>query len=197
MPPHTPPLLATPDLSPRVGAIIGAAFADDPVVSWTLGAPATITHTFTTLARLVYVPHGLSFLVDDAGAAMWLRPGGSKAISLPGMATIGWAITRHSGVRHVPRALRVDDDLLRRKPKSPHYYLFAIGVLPEAQGRGLGRSLLTHTLAEADEARSPAYLESSNPVNEPLYRSVGFEVVDRFHPAPGCPSIAAMWREPR
>jgi ribosomal protein S18 acetylase RimI-like enzyme len=192
----TPPRLVEQAQASRLGALLGRAFADDPVSAWTFGPPITIAHALTTLACRVYVPHGASFMVDGRGGAMWLRPGGSKALTLAGMAAIGLTITRHSGLGHLRRAMRVDDEMVRRRPKAPHDYLFAIGVLPEARGRGVGRSLLAHTLTDVDARKSAAYLESSNPLNEPLYRSFGFEVVDRFHPAPGCPPLAAMWREP-
>ena len=62
--------------------------------------------------------------------------------------------------------------------KEPHWYLAILGVEPSQQGRGIGSSLLRHTLDSVDEQKLPAYLESSNPANVPLYQRHGFEVLD-------------------
>lgn len=52
-----------------------------------------------------------------------------------------------------------------------------IGVDPRAQGTGLGSALLRHALEQCDAQHLPAYLESSNPKNNPLYERHGFEVL--------------------
>jgi ribosomal protein S18 acetylase RimI-like enzyme len=62
-------------------------------------------------------------------------------------------------------------------PHEPHWYLPWLGVDPALQGRGLGSLMLKHTLRRVDETGLPAYLESSNPKNIPLYERLGFEVL--------------------
>ncbi len=53
--------------------------------------------------------------------------------------------------------------LLERKHiRKPHYYIPAIGVRPEFQGRGLGTALLRPTLERCDSEGLPAYLEASS-----------------------------------
>ena len=47
-----------------------------------------------------------------------------------------------------------------------------------------------------DEAGQPAYLESSNPKNVPVYERFGFQVMG--HVAPGdFPGLSPMWRPAR
>jgi ribosomal protein S18 acetylase RimI-like enzyme len=58
-----------------------------------------------------------------------------------------------------------------------------IGVDPVRQGRGLGSALLKHGLGQCDAQGLPAYLESSNPKNVPLYERHGFEVMGLIQPA--------------
>jgi ribosomal protein S18 acetylase RimI-like enzyme len=58
-----------------------------------------------------------------------------------------------------------------------HWYLSLIGVVLARQGHGLGSALLRHALERCDRDHLPAYLESTNPANVPLYRRHGFEVV--------------------
>lgn len=84
----------------------------------------------------------------------------------------------------------------RAHPRVPHWYLFAIGVVPEATGRGRGSALLEPVLACCDSERAPAYLEASTPDNARLYARFGFEPRDELELFPGV-RVRPMWREPR
>jgi len=42
----------------------------------------------------------------------------------------------------------------------------------------------------------PAYLESSNPANNPRYERIGFRWTGEFNTPDGKRTVAAMWREP-
>jgi len=66
-----------------------------------------------------------------------------------------------------------------------HVAVLGIGVHPEAQGRGLGRALLTHLLAWARDHRDPdgdrvirveLYTRADNHRALALYRALGFEL---------------------
>jgi GNAT superfamily N-acetyltransferase len=85
----------------------------------------------------------------------------------------------------------------RRHPREPHYYLHAIGARRGNQGKGLGSALLKHVTRRCDEEAMPAYLESSSPLNIPLYQRHGFEVQAEEPIGEGGPPLAFMWREPR
>ena len=81
-------------------------------------------------------------------------------------------------------------------PHEPHWYLPWIGVVPEAQGRGIGSRLLRRGLALADAGEMPVYLEATSRRNAALYARHGFEVTGVVE-APGYPEILAMWRPAR
>jgi GNAT superfamily N-acetyltransferase len=66
----------------------------------------------------------------------------------------------------------------------PHWYLALIGVAPEAAGQGLGGRLLLHTVARADAAGTPCYLETASARNVPFYTRHGFDLA-REGVAPG------------
>jgi GNAT superfamily N-acetyltransferase len=186
-----------------LGAITADAFAEDPVAAWTFDGKPCLRPVFQRLARDVYLPRGICHLADgDRGATMWLPPGPNNELpskELPPLSLLGAAarLLVDGGPRAVRRALAVDAEMARRKPKAPHVYLFTIGVARAARGKGLGRRLLAPVLAACDAAGLPAYLENSNPLNTPLYEGAGFRVLEVFAPAPGAPPLAAMWREPR
>ncbi len=94
------------------------------------------------------------------------------------------------------RASRGLNALARIHPKEPHWYLFAVGVVPEATGQGRGTALLEPVLERCDSERLPAYLEASSEDNARLYARLGFEPRDALEILPSVP-VRPMWREPR
>ena len=84
--------------------------------------------------------------------------------------------------------------LEKHHPKAPHYYLFAVGVTPEAQGKGLGGAILREGLKRADEAGAMAYLENSNPKNTLLYERLGFRVTAPLPLPKDAPPLLSMLR---
>jgi ribosomal protein S18 acetylase RimI-like enzyme len=86
--------------------------------------------------------------------------------------------------------------MARYHPKEPHWYLPLIGIDPAHQGRGLGGALMRHATEICDRERVPAYLESSNLRNVPLYQRHGFEVMGKIQ-AGSSPVITPMLRWPQ
>jgi len=181
----------------KLGTIIGKAFAEDPMTSWISPDPRNPIRMFRQLARHIYVPGGQSFIAGDLGAAMWLQAPAAMGLPFLPALSLGVAMIKASGLGTIFRALTVENAMLRRHPEKPHMYLFAVGVLPQARGRGLGRKLLMAMLDECDRQAMPAYLENSNPRNTSLYMGVGFKAGEPFRPARTSPELLPMWREPR
>jgi ribosomal protein S18 acetylase RimI-like enzyme len=80
-------------------------------------------------------------------------------------------------------------------PKKPHYYLFAIGVDPLAQGKGCAGDMMRGFLAKADAEGVPCYLENSNPKNTAMYEHLGFVNKGRIEMGEGAPQLLGMWRD--
>ena len=57
------------------------------------------------------------------------------------------------------------------------WYLSILGVLPEQQGRGVGRSLVEPVLEDADAADIATYLETFAPRSIPFYQRLGYEIL--------------------
>lgn len=82
-----------------------------------------------------------------------------------------------------------DDDLinlgeLRKKKKhgltrKPYLYLAYFGAAENGQGRGFGRSLLQHAIAESEKTKMELVLETTTLLNTKHYERYGFTVVDR------------------
>ena len=79
------------------------------------------------------------------------------------------------------------------RPSAPHWYLPIIGVDPAYHGQGRGDLLMQSLCRWVDRDGTPAYLESSNPRNVPLYKRHGFEVLEVIQ-GKASPPIISMIR---
>lgn len=130
------------------------------------------------------------------GAATWESPNSTTSATLGAYAwhlpdyikALGW-----SGLAH---GIAIQRLIGGHRPKTPSWYLHAIGVSPEARGMGIASQLLQHRLAIADREASPAYLESSTALTGKLYRRHGFETL-RPIPLAADATPYAMWRPPQ
>jgi ribosomal protein S18 acetylase RimI-like enzyme len=185
---------------PQVADALADAFADDPVFHWML--PTTsgnrdrrLRQFFNVTARS-FLRGGRQVYITDGGqsAALWsppdaLPPTMSESLRqvLPMARVFGGGLFRAS---------RLQARMLRAHPHdTPHWYLYCIGTVSSVQGRGIGSRMLRTVLDEADTFGSPAYLESSNIRNVPLYERHGFSVVEEMQVAHGGPPMWRMWRD--
>lgn len=175
--------------------VITLAFTTDPMARWAFPDPATYLAVMPSVARAFGgngFAHGAAHLLDNGrAAAMWLPPGvhpDSERLA---------AITEE----HVPQDRLADmtqvfEQMERYHPAEPCWYLPLIGVDPTCQGRGYGSALLRHALERCDLDGAPAYLESSNARNIPLYQRHGFEIMGSIQ-AGTSPTVVPMLRRPR
>jgi GNAT superfamily N-acetyltransferase len=96
----------------------------------------------------------------------------------------------------VPRAVGCLELLERKHPQGPHYYLFALGVEPSMQGRGIDGRLMEPILDRCDREGVPAYLESTNERNLPLDERHGFRILEEVALPETGPTVCRMWRDP-
>jgi ribosomal protein S18 acetylase RimI-like enzyme len=197
-----------PQIRPATGAdldtvcdVLTDAFVTDPVLSWLLPPEVRrqrqrmrATWRFTTRAFLRQHKH-VALTEAGAGAALWAPPA-TWAPSTRQQITQFLPFVRIFGAS-MGKASRFASEVTSRHPRSPrHWYLYAIGTHTGAQGRGIGSALLQDRLEVLDRDGVPAYLESSNIRNVPLYQRHGFEVTDEVTISGGGPTLWLMWREP-
>ena len=84
------------------------------------------------------------------------------------------------GFRVSGRWAQVGDALQARHPLGGHAYLAMLGVHPDAQRSGVGRTLLTDWLTLVDAEGSWAWLETDREACLAFYGSAGFEVKERL-----------------
>ena len=183
------------------GAVLARAFTTDPVFGWLLEGRRDLERrlglVFGAFAAGALHKKDAQVLVtpDRTAASIWLPPGGWQT-PVGEIVRHGPQLVRAFGPR-TPRALGLLNRVEKHHPKEPHWYLEAIGTVPDARGRGIGPTVLSPVLERCDEGGLPAYLESSNPRNIGFYERHGFRVLPLFELPAGCPVITPMWRDPR
>ena len=65
----------------------------------------------------------------------------------------------------------------RRDVRPDHWWVMVLGVVPEAQGKGIARALLDPIMHRADAAGQQCYLETTNAANITFYERMGFQRV--------------------
>ena len=171
--------------------VLATAFADDPVTRWAVADPRRDSAVFRGMDLALHgADEGSDLLYENGvplGAAFWDPPGYAPPLaqSLRALPVLAGAIRAR-----VVRSVLLAREMHRHRPQEPHWYLAFIGAT--VAGRGIGSELLRHRLDRID---GPAYLESSNVQNNPLYERFGFRVVAEIRPTRTGPTLWAMRRD--
>lgn len=191
---------ATTDDIPQLADVLSRAFTTDPPMSWVFRDEATrpdrLRALFTGALAEIFLPAGHLWTTGDvAGAAVWQPPGSWRTpdeVSERMAPAMGEFLPEE-----LDRFLTFMGMIEDKHPDDPkHFYLEVLAADRERQGQGIGSACMRPVLDEADAAGFPAYLESSNLKNVPLYERHGFRVTDVVD-LPEGPSLWLMWREPR
>lgn len=185
---------ASTDDEDAVIATLLLAFATDPVVRWCYRETGRYTRHFPEFVRAFAgraFEHGSADVADGCvGAALWLpphvQPDGEELSAL---------MQRSADPRVQPDLFSMMEQMEAFHPEMPCWYLPLVGVDQSCQGRGHGSALLAHALARCDRDGVPAYLESTNPDNLPLYKRHGFEVMGEIQVG-SSPAMVPMIRQP-
>lgn len=192
-----PPAIRTAGADDRERAIdtLVLAFASDPFCRWLWPEP----QAFLSAWRRMIAPFGgqafeagTAYVIEGCGAVSLWHPPGIESDG-DAMAAIVMETVAPERLEEVGAVIEAMDEA---HPEEPHWYLPIIGCDPAHIGNGLGGALLRHALAKVDEAGLPAYLESSNPKNIPLYLRHGFEVTGEIRIG-SAPVMTPMWRAAR
>lgn len=179
--------------------VLAASFADDPMFVWMcpeLSVPERAERLVTFFGPVLELARrrGHAYATDDAMAAALWSPPEVELYDGEGLDRIKSFFVEVVGDRAgmVGGAL---DELNRRHPTRPHFYLAVLGTHPDRQGHGLGSVAMQPVLRACDETGTLAYLESSNIRNVPFYERHGFRVIEEVT-LPDGPIVRPMTREP-
>jgi ribosomal protein S18 acetylase RimI-like enzyme len=159
----------------RLVGCLSAAYHHDPLMCWLMPDDQDRQRRLPRLFQ-VFVAHVLSCgevhtTPEFDGVALWLDVGNDQhAASLDGAD----ALRRALGPNHARFAV-LDRLIGDTHPTGVrHAYLPFVGVKPEHQGRGIGRTLLAHKLSEPDTDRTPVYAEATSVRSLGLFERLGF-----------------------
>lgn len=185
----TEPIHLVTSQKDRASDVLARAFLDDPLYLHILPENDERSQSLRRLFGAV-VGYTLRYgqvyttpLVE--GAACWLSPGNTR-VTFWRMLRVGLEFQRAVGRmradarRQLLDALAFTDEIHKRLMAGPdmgsHWYLWALGVSPASQGRGIGGKLIRPVLARSDRGRAPCYLETLNERSVAFYQRWGFEV---------------------
>jgi ribosomal protein S18 acetylase RimI-like enzyme len=184
-----------------VRAVVGAAFADDPMLRWVFGAveqPEQASAAWLGLFIDAFAGGGVVdvAVVDEqvVGAALWRVD--QSPLPYPELPTLGGLLVSFLGAQRATEVAAGLGAFAANKPDPPFHYLQFLAVHPRCQGQGLGRLLVAHGQERASRNGQGVYLESTNPRNLPFYRSVGFTTVGEFPLLPDGPTAWRQWWAP-
>ena len=199
----TDPRTATPSDRAVVARVAAAGFYDDPVMGWVFPDPATrlaaLENIFGGLVDDMLPDRGVIHVLGSAAVALWREPGFDE--SRPASERMQDPAAEEAFVNpftddELERLIVLGAAMSAAHPHEHHWYLNVVSTRPEQQGRGLGAAILQPVLERCDAEGHAAYLESSYPRNQSLYRRHGFVELDEI--AVGdVPPLMQMWRDPR
>ncbi len=173
--------------SGQASEVMARAFQDDPAWKYLIPDASKRSRLLPSFFGIV-VRYSLLYgevytTASLQGVACWLPPGNttprfSRLVRL-GIrhASLGFQLG-WTGFRRYVSMEAYDSTVHAQSLPGKHWYLWALGVDPQYQGRGIGGMLLQPVLARADAEKLPCYLETATKKNISFYSKHGFTVVN-------------------
>jgi ribosomal protein S18 acetylase RimI-like enzyme len=175
-------------------AVLAAAFVSNPLHMAAFG-PQRLdqNRTFFRIGlRHMFIGKSFVALVDDAVCAyVHFKP---SPICLPSpdeIPLVATTLLKPLGDA-IPRVVEWFARWCHLDPEEPHVHLGPIGVRPEAQGKGVGTTLMNRYIEHLKRENLAGYLETDRVENVLFYEKFGF-VVQREENLIGAPTWY-MWR---
>jgi len=162
---------------PVVLDILNQSFATEPSLNWMLSKSRNkrklalmLDYIFEeTLAK------GEIYITNDCMAtAMWFSQEREKVTLAYIKRTV--SLILKIGLISTIRSLRVNAFTFSQFPKTDFFYLYMLGVKPQAQGKGLASILLNSVLDSKKKEGLPVYLQTATPTNLDIYKNKGFKI---------------------
>jgi hypothetical protein len=163
--------------------LLTRAFLNDPLFTASLSGERQlekIIHVIFKTVLYTTIDHGVAYASskDLEGIILW-QPSNKSGISFRAMTSGGGFDLLRAKPESLKRLLR-GERLIRKEHRrllpEAHWYLAAVAVNPELQGKGIASGMLGHCLNAIDFLHFPCFLETENERNIPLYERFGFQI---------------------
>ncbi len=191
------PIVIQLDESHRSAAVatLAAAFQTDPAVSWIIPDPADRARRLLRMYDWLFsdhLRHGVILGTPDCTAVTFWRLPGKVHYHDPLWPPHLLQLLRIFGPT-IFRASKVGDAIAAHLPPGEDWmYLRYAGVLPAAQGKGLGGKVIRAGLSQAAQRGVGALLETATPINVGIYLRLGFAVLHEWDVGPQAPHFWTM-----
>ena len=170
----------------RAADALGRAFADYPMIRHYFpdeSDASQVARHFLSLGVVSGLRTGEVYATSPAmeGVAVWIPPGGypvsalRQIISSPTLSMLRFALKGGFSLRAVGEHL---DRRHKELMPQPHWCLEILGVSPPHQGKGHSSRLVRAMFARADAQSLPIYVDTVGEEAAPIYRHLGFAVVE-------------------
>lgn len=164
--------------------VLEQAFYTDQLLNFiygeTIHKPGKLNSFFRGTFRLAAL-YGVTLGTTEKDGVLMMLPSDQIELSIFKMIKSGVVPTLFKmGLPSLSRMMRFMDFAEKEHKaatSADHYYIMTVGVLPERQGKGVGKKLMTRALEIVDANKVACYLETQNPDNVPIYQKLGFDVV--------------------
>jgi ribosomal protein S18 acetylase RimI-like enzyme len=158
--------------------ILLVSFKNDPHVNWLLEESKNKSKLNILIDYVVHqtLRKGEIYLSDDNNAvALWDFERNEKLSFHYIWRNLAFLI--QIGIKSVVRIVKSEAYVHNNFRKYPRFcHLYMIGVLPEAQGKGLASALMNPMIQSMKEKSIPLFLETANPRNVEIYKKKGFKI---------------------
>ncbi|MGD0884651.1 MAG: hypothetical protein ABSA46_07220 [Thermodesulfovibrionales bacterium] len=176
-----------------VARILAVAYAEYPIHAWAMPKAATrqadATTFFTFYLRWMQRHSWDVFTTADRLAVLVMRPVRYNTSCSDNIRNLPTLVQTKSPVNEFFRWIETF------RPKVDHEYSEFLGCMPQAR-RGSGFFLLASVLKMFDRECLPVWSWTSNPLNLPFYRRLGFEIGAELRRDDSTPPVTPMWRPP-
>lgn len=160
--------------------ILLVSFKNDPHVTWLLEASKNKSKLNVLIDYVVHqtLRRGEVYFSDDNnGVALWDCERSEKMSVHYIWRNLAFLI--QIGIQSVIRIVKSEAHVHNNFRNYPRYcHLYMIGVLPEAQGRGLASALMNPMIRRMKEKSIPVFLETANLRNVIIYKKKGFKIFE-------------------
>lgn len=184
--------------------LIEAFGTDDPLLNWFHPSARMQQALMATFVNHAFLNGGIVQVKGgETGAALWFEsdraPTGPVSLLLTGQAFLIPRFGLHAFdlLKFDAKAGKTRKELTETvTPGKSAIYLWYVGVVPEAQGRGFGSALIRPVLDLADSEGRAVVLEVQKRENEALYNDYGFTLTQTWQIPDDAPATTTMVRAP-